>query len=149
MQEDILSLIQENAYKFSKGQRAIAAYISRYYDKAAFMTANKLGKTVGVSESTVVRFASELGYDGYPGMQRALQEMIRSRLTSTQRIQVAGDRFSGQDILFFCGQTGDWQLINGRNGLIKCNGNLGFYLLVDSLCNGDISVFGLMNVADA
>ena len=63
------------------------------------MTASKLGKLVGVSESTVVRFASELGYDGYPSMQRALQEMIRSRLTSTQRIQAAGDMFSGQDVL--------------------------------------------------
>ncbi len=63
------------------------------------MTASKLGKLVGVSESTVVRFASELGYDGYPSMQRALQEMIRSRLTSTQRIQAAGDQLAGQDVL--------------------------------------------------
>ena len=63
------------------------------------MTASRLGKLVGVSESTVVRFASELGYDGYPSMQRALQEMIRGRLTSTQRIQAAGSTFSGQDIL--------------------------------------------------
>ena len=84
---------------FSKGQKRIAAYILQNYDKAAFMTASKLGKLVGVSESTVVRFASELGYDGYPSMQRALQEMIRSRLTSTQRIQAAGDMFSGQDVL--------------------------------------------------
>jgi len=84
---------------FSKGQKRIAAYILDNYDKAAFMTASKLGGLVGVSESTVVRFASELGYDGYPGMQRALQEMIRSRLTSTQRMQVAGDRLSGQDVI--------------------------------------------------
>ena len=84
---------------FSKGQKRIAAYILENYDKAAFMTASKLGKLVDVSESTVVRFASELGYDGYPSMQRALQEMIRSRLTSTQRIQAAGDRLSGQDVL--------------------------------------------------
>ena len=84
---------------FSKGQKRIAGYILENYDKAAFMTASKLGKLVGVSESTVVRFASELGYDGYPSMQRALQEMIRSRLTSTQRIQAAGDMFSGQDVL--------------------------------------------------
>ena len=84
---------------FSKGQPRIAGYILQNYDKAAFMTASKLGKLVGVSESTVVRFASELGYDGYPSMQRALQEMIRSRLTSTQRIQQAGDRLSGQDLL--------------------------------------------------
>ena len=67
---------------FSKGQKRIAAYILENYDKAAFMTASRLGILAGVSESTVVRFASELGYDGYPSMQRALQDMIRSRLTS-------------------------------------------------------------------
>ncbi len=78
---------------FSKGQKRIASYILENYDKAAFMTANRLGLLAGVSESTVVRFASELGYDGYPSMQRALQDMIRSRLTSTQRIQAAGDMF--------------------------------------------------------
>ena len=82
---------------FSKGQKRIAAYILENYDKAAFMTANRLGLLAGVSESTVVRFASELGYDGYPSMQRALQDMIRSRLTSTQRIQAAGNMF--QDVL--------------------------------------------------
>ena len=84
---------------FSKGQKRIAQYILEHYDKAAFMTASKLGALVEVSESTVVRFASELGYEGYPGMQRALQEMIRSRLTSTQRLQAADNRFSGQDML--------------------------------------------------
>ena len=78
---------------FSKGQKRIASYILENYDKAAFMTASRLGILAGVSESTVVRFASELGYDGYPSMQRALQDMIRSRLTSTQRIQAAGDMF--------------------------------------------------------
>lgn len=82
---------------FSKGQKRIAAYILENYDKAAFMTASRLGLLAGVSESTVVRFASELGYDGYPSMQRALQDMIRSRLTSTQRIQAAGDMY--QDVL--------------------------------------------------
>ena len=84
---------------FSKGQKRIANYILQNYDKAAFMTASKLGKLSGVSESTVVRFASELGYEGYPSMQRALQEMIRSRLTSTQRIQAADNLFGGQDVL--------------------------------------------------
>ena len=78
---------------FSKGQKRSAAYILENYDKAAFMTASRLGLLAGVSESTVVRFASELGYDGYPSMQRALQDMIRSRLTSTQRIQAAGDMY--------------------------------------------------------
>ena len=99
MAKSILHTIESNMSGFSKGQKRIAGYILENYDKAAFMTASKLGKLVGVSESTVVRFASELGYDGYPSMQRALQEMIRSRLTSTQRIQAAGDRLSGQDVL--------------------------------------------------
>ena len=99
MAKSILHTIESNMSGFSKGQKRIAGYILQNYDKAAFMTASKLGKLVGVSESTVVRFASELGYDGYPSMQRALQEMIRSRLTSTQRIQAAGDLFDHQDLL--------------------------------------------------
>jgi DNA-binding MurR/RpiR family transcriptional regulator len=99
MTSDILSLIQSGMGRFSKGQKLIANYIMNSYDKAAFMTASKLGKTVNVSESTVVRFAVELGYDGYPSMQKALQEMIRNKLTSVQRIEVANDRFGNQEIL--------------------------------------------------
>ena len=99
MNQDILSVLQSNAYRFSKGQRAIAAYITEAYDKAAFMTANKLGKTVGVSESTVVRFAMELGFAGYPQMQKAMQDMVMNRLTSVQRMEVANDRIGDQDVL--------------------------------------------------
>ena len=99
MNHDILALLQEKAHSFSKGQRLIARYITESYDKAAFMTANRLGKTVGVSESTVVRFAVELGYDGYPSMQKAMQEMVVNRLTSVQRIEVAHDRLANQDIV--------------------------------------------------
>lgn len=99
MAKGILHTIESKMGAFSKGQRRIAAFILENYDKAAFMTANKLGKVAEVSESTVVRFASELGYDGYPDMQRALQEMIRSRLTSTQRIQAAGDLYGKQSVL--------------------------------------------------
>ena len=99
MTRDILSVIQNSMPTFSKGQRLIARLILESYDKAAFMTASKLGKTVNVSESTVVRFAAELGYDGYPSMQKALQEMIRNKLTSIQRIEVANDRIGNQDIL--------------------------------------------------
>ena len=99
MNNDILSLLQSRAPTFSKGQRLIAKYILEYYDKAAFMTANRLGKTVGVSESTVVRFAVELGYDGYPRMQKAMQEMVLNRLTSVQRIEVANDRIGDQDVV--------------------------------------------------
>ena len=99
MSKDILSVIQANVSSFSKGQKLIAKFILESYDKAAFMTASKLGKTVNVSESTVVRFAAELGYDGYPAMQKALQEMIRNKLTSIQRIEVSNDRITDQDLL--------------------------------------------------
>lgn len=99
MTRDILSMIQSSMSTFSKGQKLIAHFILDSYDKAAFMTASKLGKTVNVSESTVVRFAAELGYDGYPSMQKALQEMIRNKLTSIQRIEVTNDRIGNQDIL--------------------------------------------------
>ncbi|WP_295632667.1 MurR/RpiR family transcriptional regulator [uncultured Intestinimonas sp.] len=99
MSRDILSIIQERMPTLSKGQRRVAQFILDAYDKAAFMTASRLGETVQVSESTVVRFAAELGCGGYPNMQRALQEMVRSKLTSIQRIEVANDRLSGQDVL--------------------------------------------------
>ena len=99
MRHDFLATLQEKAPSFSKGQRRIAAYITESYDKAAFMTANRLGKVVGVSESTVVRFAMELGFDGYPGMQKAMQEMVVNRLTASQRIEVANDRIGDQDVV--------------------------------------------------
>ncbi len=98
MTKNVLHTIRQNMPDFSKGQKRIAAYILENYDIAAFMTANKLGKTVSVSESTVVRFASELGYDGYPSMQKALQEIIRGRLTSLQRIRASRDQMAGADI---------------------------------------------------
>lgn len=99
MQDDILTILEDRESSFSKGQRRIAAYITESYDKAAFMTASRLGKTVGVSESTVVRFAVELGFDGYPQMQKVMQEMVMNRLTSVQRIEVANDRIGNQDVL--------------------------------------------------
>ncbi len=99
MRQDILSVLKSKEATFSKGQRRIAQYILESYDKAAFMTANTLGKTVGISESTVVRFAVELGYDGYPSMQKALQEMVVNRLTAAQRIEVTNDRIGGQNVL--------------------------------------------------
>ena len=99
MATDILLTIHNRMSTFSKGQKRIASYIMSSYDKAAFMTASKLGKMVSVSESTVVRFAVELGFDGYPSMQKALQEMVRNKLTSVQRLEVANDRFGDQDIV--------------------------------------------------
>lgn len=99
MRQDIITVLQERLADFSKGQKRIARFILESYDRAAFMTANRLGKAVGVSESTVVRFAVELGFDGYPSMQKAMQEMVVNRLTSVQRIEVAHDRIGDQDIL--------------------------------------------------
>lgn len=99
MKKDVLHTIRENTAHFSKGQKRIAAYILSDYDKAAFMTASRLGKLVGVSESTVVRFAAMLSYDGYPAMQRALQELVRSKLTSIQRIQTSNDRLFSSDVV--------------------------------------------------
>ena len=96
---NFLSILQEKEPTFSKGQKRIARYITDSYDKAAFMTANRLGKTVGVSESTVVRFAVDLGFDGYPSMQKAMREMVLNRLTSVQRIEVANNRFGDQDVV--------------------------------------------------
>ena len=96
---DLINKIQSDLPGFSKGQKQIARFILEHYDKAAFMTASRLGSTVGVSESTVVRFATELGYDGYPHLQRALQEMIRNKLTSVQRMEVSSDRMGDRDVL--------------------------------------------------
>lgn len=96
---DLMGKLQGSLATFSKSQKQIARYIMEHYDKAAFLTASRLGQTVGVSESTVVRFATELGYEGYPHLQRALQEMIRNKLTAVQRMEVMDDRMGGRDIL--------------------------------------------------
>ena len=99
MSRDLIHSITQQMPGFSKGQKLIAQYILAHYDQAAFMTAAKLGMTVGVSESTVVRFASELGFEGYPQLQRALQELIRNRLTSVQRMEVTSDQLGEGNIL--------------------------------------------------
>ncbi len=97
---DVLKLIENGMSSFSKGQKLIANYILSHYDKAAYLTASKLGAYVGVSESTVVRFAIELGYEGYPEFQHSLQEIIRNRLTSFQRIEVTNSLIgNNEDIL--------------------------------------------------
>lgn len=96
---DLIKLIQMNFVKLSKGQKLIAKYIMDDYDKAAFMTAAKLGETVGVSESTVVRFADTLGYDGYRELQNELQEVIKNKLTTVQRISLAEDYSDKENLL--------------------------------------------------
>ncbi len=96
---DLLSEIAEKLPKLSKGQKQIAHYMLEHYEKAAYMTASKLGALVGVSESTVVRFAGEFGFEGYPELQHSLQELIRTKLTTLQRIEIANDRIGDSDLL--------------------------------------------------
>lgn len=99
MKKDILKYIDENAAGFSKGQKQIAAYIKEHYDKAAYMTAAKLGREVGVSESTVVRFVMEMGFEGYPDFQKSLRELIRAKLTAVQRVEVTNNLIGEGEVL--------------------------------------------------
>ena len=94
--QELLNRLNHSGKKLSKSHRRIAECIVNHYDKAAFMTASRLGQYVGVSESTVVRFATALGYEGFPQLQKALQELIRHRLTATQRLEMTGDMGSSQ-----------------------------------------------------
>ena len=89
--QELIARLNQSGKKLSKSHRRIAECIVQHYDKAAFMTASKLGQYVGVSESTVVRFAAALGYEGYPQLQKALQELIRHRLTASQRFEMTSD----------------------------------------------------------
>ncbi len=99
LKSNLIAHITERQQSFSKGQKRIAQYIIEHYDQAAFMTAYRRGETVGVSESTVVRFAAELGFEGYPQLQKAMQELIRSKLTSVQRIEVTRARMRDDEVL--------------------------------------------------
>ena len=95
----LLGRIEMKLSSMSKGQKLIAHFIEHHYDQAAFLTASKLGELVGVSESTVVRFATEIGYSGYPELQKAMQEMIKDKLTSVQRIEVTAAKIENNDVL--------------------------------------------------
>ncbi len=99
LKNDLITHITRQLPSFSKGQRLIASYILEHYDTAAFMTAYTLGEAVGVSESTVVRFAVELGFSGYPRLQKAMQELVRSKLNSVQRVEVTRARMQDSEVL--------------------------------------------------
>jgi len=99
MKQDLLKKIETLLPTMSKSRRAIGNFILEHYDKAAYITAAKLGSQVNVSESTVVRFAIELGFDGYPELQQSLQELIRTKLTSLQRIEITNSRIGDSDLL--------------------------------------------------
>ena len=97
--KDLFTLINERMHSLSKGHKLIANYILSHYDKAAFMTAQKLGRTVGVSESTTVRFAAELGFAGYPELQKALKDLVRNKLTSVQRMEATSEVIDSDNVL--------------------------------------------------
>lgn len=99
MSKNLLKIIEERIPTFSKSQKLISSYILENYDKAAYMTASKLGSVVNVSESTVVRYAIELGFEGYPEFQHSLQEIVRTRLTTFQRMEVTNNLIGDGDVL--------------------------------------------------
>ncbi len=136
--------LQEIMPTLSKGHKKIAEFIMTRYDKAAFMTASKLGTIVGVSESTVVRFATELGFEGYPELQRALKEYTSNKLTTVQRIDVMNDQLSGNDVYE--------KVLNMDIDKIRKTLEEGdrdeFYRTVDTLCTAkNIYVIGARSAA--
>lgn len=140
----LFSRLEEILPSLSKGHRKIAEYIMTRYDKAAFMTASKLGNIVGVSESTVVRFASELGFEGYPELQRALKEYTSNKLTAVQRIDVMHDQMGGEDVYE--------KILNMDMDKIRKTLDEGdreeFYRTVDTLCAAkNIYVIGARSAA--
>lgn len=127
---DLIQKIESRYKKMSKGQKRIADYIMQHYEKAAFMTANKLGTKVGVSESTVVRFADSLGYDGYPHLQKAIQEMIRNKLTTVQLIEMTSE-LNKDEVL---GKVLKSDIDNIRSTMVEVNPSA-FYNVVSSILN--------------
>ncbi len=139
MEDNLIALISKKMSGFSKGQKRIALFITEHYDEAAFMTALRLGQTVGVSESTVVRFATALGFDGYPQLQKAMQGLIRSRLTTLQRVEVSRARLRDDEVL---DDVMSYDMTNIRKTLEEIPRDV-FYSAVDALVNARrIYLFG-------
>ena len=141
---ELTNRINERYSSMSKGQKLLANYITDFYDKAVFLTAAKLGEVVGVSESTVVRFAAQLGYKGYPEFQKALEEMVRGKLNSIQRMEVTYGRISQSRILESVLHA-DMEKIKGT--LEKIDENA-FELAVETILNAErIYVVGIRSCA--
>lgn len=141
---ELILRMEEKYSKMSKGQRRLADYVRENYDKAVFLTAAKLGETVGVSESTVVRFAIQLGYKGYPGFQKALEELVRNRLNSIQRMEVTYGRISQSEILETVLQS-DIEKIKQTLAVID---HKAFNLAIDTILNArKIYVIGIRSCA--
>ena len=141
---ELTNRINERYSTMSKGQKLLANYITDYYDKAVFLTAAKLGEVVGVSESTVVRFAAQLGYKGYPEFQKALEEMVRNKLSSIQRMEVTYGRVSQSRILESVLHA-DMEKIKGTLEKIDQNA---FEMAVDTILTaGRIYIVGIRSCA--
>ncbi len=142
--EELLSRMKEQYSKLSKGQKRLAEYVCQNYDKAVFLTASKLGEIVGVSESTVVRFAIQLGYKGYPSFQKALEEVVRNKLSSIQRMEVTHGRISQPQILESVLQS-DIEKI--KTTLAEVDPHV-FYEAVDTILNAKhIYIIGIRSCA--
>ena len=131
MKNNILNVIKTKMPEMSKGQKRISDYILNHYDKAAYMTASKLGEVAGVSESTVVRYAIELGFDGYPELVHTLQEAVRSVLTSVQRIEVTDERIGTANVL----EKTLLSDIVKIKATLECNDNENFDLIINDIIN--------------
>lgn len=141
---DLSNRINEKYSSLSKGQKLLAAYITDNYDKAVFLTAAKLGGVVGVSESTVVRFATNLGYKGYPEFQNALEELVRNKLNSIQRMEVTYGRISQSQILETVLQSDSENI----KSTLECIDQNAFELAVDTILNAkNIYVIGIRSCA--
>ncbi len=139
MKANLSSLLIEQMPGFSKGQKRIAEYILAHDDEAAYMTALKLSETVGVSESTVVRFAAELGFNGYPHLQKAIQEQIRSKLTTIERINMARTRMTDDEVL---SRILEYDLANLRQTMEELPRDV-FAQAVDTICRANrVYIFG-------
>lgn len=141
---ELTNRIHERYSSMSKGQKRLATYIEDNYDKAVFLTAERLGKVVGVSESTVVRFATCLGYKGYPEFQKALEELVRNKLNSIQRMEVTYGRIGQSKILETVLQA-DAEKIKSTLETIDQNA---FELALDIILNArNIYVIGIRSCA--
>ena len=141
---ELLARLEERYPRFSKGQKRLADYVQENYDKAAFLTAAKLGEAVGVSESTVVRFASQVGYKGYPEFQKALEELVRTKLNSIQRMEVAYGRIARGEIL----QTVLQSDIEKIKQTLECADKKAFEQAVDTILEArKIYVIGIRSCA--
>lgn len=142
MQNNLISMIEEKMPDFSKSQRLIGSYIINHYEKAAFMTASKLGLAVNVSESTVVRFAIEIGFEGYPEMQKALQNFSKNRLTALQRLDITSERIDSENVLKSVLQ----QDIDRIRSTVEMTDEASFSEAVDKILSAkNIYIFGAMS----